>query len=101
MVGLPPNHCTQQAESLCDVQSFGAGTIFPGQAVWPRTGPQTNSPMRNVAYVLPEFGGVTDVAVVACDTAGGESTRCRLIESFYLVWIVCMCFFGHYWNTSC
>lgn len=78
--GLPPNHRTQQVESHCDVSAFGAGTIFPGHAVWPRTAPQTKLPTPNTddAFLTTTFGCVTDVefAVTACGAGGDASTRC-------------------------
>lgn len=49
MLGLPPNQRTQQVDSLCGSSAFGASTIFPGQAVWPRTAPQTKLPTPNIA----------------------------------------------------
>lgn len=80
MLGFPPNHRTQHVESLCVVYLFEAGfsTIFPGQALLPRTpsgvprvgSPQTNSPTQNVVDgLLHAFGGEVDVvlSLPACD----------------------------------
>lgn len=81
MLGLPPNHRTQQVDSFGDEFDFGAGTILPGHAVCPRTAPQTNSPTLNVDDAF-KFVGVTidEFALAACDVGGDEVST-----SFFLV----------------
>lgn len=73
MLGLcPPNQRTQQVDSLCNRSALGAGTIFPGQAVWPRTAPQIKLPTLNIADEhVPRFD-CDDEAEFGAVGAGAE-----------------------------
>lgn len=99
MLGFLPNHRTQHVESFCVEQLFGAGslTIFPGQALCPRTpsgvprvgSPQTSSPTQNVVDGLTHsFGGEVDVvlALPVCDISDDSASFFSVcLDGYFLV----------------
>lgn len=87
--GRLPNHRTQHVESFCVVAPFGAGTIFPGHAVWPRTAPHTKLPTVNCddGFVVTTIGAVTgdEFGVTDWDVfdVGGDAST-----SWF--WLICI-----------
>lgn len=92
-LGLPPNQRTQRVDSHCGLSAFGVDTIFPGQAVWPRTAPQTKLPTLNIDDEhVPTIDCDVDAEfeVGACAEYNGDDASTSLVV--YMDHFICVCF---------